>query len=143
MTAPPIIARHVPFVIVKPDNALAYPLFTDQTTKAPAFAAIPLLPYRSTLYLWKGNDSVYYAQPGIFGATIIFQTNDSETAGNTYFNNTGPVIDIGSPDTVIAKQNEALITSLTFFVLMFAAIEVRARRPLAKWYDRLYLTGST
>jgi hypothetical protein len=69
-----------------------------------------------------GNHKILYLVSGTFTATVVFVLRN----GTELPCATGALFPIESPEIIVARQNEALTTSLTFFVLMFAAIEVRA-----------------
>jgi hypothetical protein len=129
MTANPTLRRHVFFIYADPDNALIWPLETEPGTGAPFLAYVNLRP-TSNPSVWKGTQTIYYAESGIFGVSVFFVRSDSYTASQNYgifTRNLGPIVQILSPDTIIARYNEALTTSLTFFILFFAALDVRPK----------------
>jgi hypothetical protein len=74
-------------------------------------------------YDWIGNHDILYSVSGTFTATVLFELHN----GTELEIPTGAIIPIQSLDVITARQNEALTTSLTFFVLMFAAIEVKVK----------------
>jgi hypothetical protein len=129
MTAPSTLAQHVVSIYVTLDNALIYPLQTDPSSGGPLFAYVNLYPSPDH-YRWSGAQNIYYSQPGIFGATVIFTRNDTYTpwqSATDFPKTIGPIIQIESPDTVTSRHNEELTMGLSCLVIMFAALDLREK----------------
>ena len=144
MTAPSSLAWHVISIYLNLDSALIYPLSTDPTTLGPLFAYVNLY-QASNHYRWSGTQTIIYSQAGSFGATVIFIRNDTHTATQNYgtFDQAiGPIIQIASPDTIIAEQNQGLTLGLTCFILAFAALDLRFKTNRSLSVDRPKATTS-
>jgi len=101
-----------------PDNALAYNSSLQRLIYKYASVLITL----QNGY-WEGEVWVEYFVAGTFGVTFLFYYGGAIAARI----HSGPFYTIGSEDLIAAKYNGALTTSLSLFVLMFAALEVRSR----------------
>jgi len=99
-----------------PDNALAY----NETAQKLIYqyATIPITIQSG---YWQGQLWIEYYASGTFGITFVFNQG-VEIVGRIH---SGPFYTIGSQDLIAAKYNAALTTSLTLFILMFAALDVR------------------
>ncbi len=129
-------------VIVKPDNAFEYPSKAGQVlaqyptpceTPQPGVGCwiVYFVPRSSNLILtrsesnpvvWQGQQDIIYDNPGVYGATVELVTPNTTLAyhANDFFS-------INSQDYAIARRNETLTTSLTYFILFFAAVDVRRK----------------
>ena len=101
-----------------PENALAYNSSSQRLIYKYASVLITL----QNGY-WEGDVWVEYFVAGIYGVTFLFYYGGAIVARI----HSGPFYTIGSEDLIAAKYNGALTTSLSLFVLMFTALEVRSR----------------
>jgi hypothetical protein len=79
--------------------------------------------------IWQGVNTIEYSTAGQFGLTISFYNQKFIHSGILFTGvtmHTFPFITIISPDTLEIQRNNAVTISLTLFILMFAAIDVRA-----------------
>lgn len=126
------LKNHVKKIVVFPNQAMPYPsperlpYPIDPGGMLPQFIAF-MLESDPTSNAWFGrNYTIQYRVPGSFGMFIeLYKSSDDDVPIKSI--QTDALYTIGSEDTVIAKHNEALTTSLTFFVLAFAALEFRSK----------------
>ncbi|HKM50011.1 MAG TPA: hypothetical protein VJZ75_02410 [Candidatus Bathyarchaeia archaeon] len=81
--------------------------------------------------VWSGQETIIYVVSGTFGVTLVFTPFN----GSPLTFHSQPLFTITSEDTTIARQNEALTASLTFFILFFAALDVRPAEPKSDGTD--------
>jgi hypothetical protein len=77
----------------------------------------------------EGNDTLQYSTAGQFGLAISFYNLTTTKGGSRYTGftvHTPPFITIISGNTLDTQHNNAVTVTLTLFILMFAAIDVRA-----------------
>jgi hypothetical protein len=113
MRACPVFASDVNIVWVTMENA--------QDGSSSSSPAKVVMDYNQNAGSWLGSHKITYLVSGTFTATLVFYLRN----GTELPYPTGTIIPVESPETIVASQNEALTTSLSFLVLMFAAIEVR------------------
>jgi len=116
MDACPVFAEDVVYVWVEMENALE----TLGVFSRPVVARV-VMEWNDNASSWVGSHKVIYLVSGTFTATVAFYLRNTTTLHYP----TGALFPIDSPEIIMARQNEALTTSLSFFVLMFAAVEVR------------------
>ena len=119
MTACPFLVNNTNFIFVRMENALEAGFRSNNPINALVLMTYTGYPGFDDFV---GNHTIMYSMSGTFTATVIFCLHD----GTELAFATGALFPIESPEIIIARQNMALATSLTFFVLMFAAIKVRA-----------------
>jgi hypothetical protein len=104
-----------------PDNAMYYNVTSHSIARA--FTAIELGSLSGGL-TWYGFGYIEYSVAGTFGVTFWFYE------GNTIVSriHSGPLYTVGSQNLIEARYNNALTASLTLFILMFAALEVRIEK---------------
>lgn len=138
-------------VTVKPNNAFEVPLHfgaietqavTSGSVCAPAiiciaqsgipeFSVIPLQPINPVNTTWGGSQNIEFSSSGVYGAEIDLNTpavyhfgNQTVSVPNTTVIDTPPVLEVHSTSGVFAEQNALVETSLTLFILSFAAYEI-------------------
>lgn len=118
MTACSVIVNNTNFIAVRMENALEAGFPSSNPINALVVMTLSELPLFDNFV---GHHRIMYLVSGTFTATVIFVHHDGTESAFA----TGALFPIESPEIIIARQNQALTTSLTFFVLMFAAIEAR------------------
>lgn len=121
MTACPVIVNNTNLIFVRMENALEAGFPSNNPINALVAMTYTGHPGFDNFV---GSHKITYFVSGTFTATVVFVDHDGRESAFA----TGALFPIESPEIIIARQNQALTTSLTFFVLMFAAIEVRIDR---------------
>jgi len=119
MTACDVVVNNTNVILVRMENALEAGFPSSNPINA-----LVVMNYtgRSGFNNFVGRHSILYSVSGTFTATVVFVLHNGAEVPCA----TGALFPIESPEIVVARQNEALTISLTFFILMFAAIEVRS-----------------
>jgi len=120
MTACSVLVNNTNFIFVRMENALEAGFPSSNPINALVLMTDSGYPGFNNFV---GSHTIMYSMSGTFTATVIFCLHD----GTELPFATGALFPIESQEIIIARQNQALTTSLTFFVLMFAAIEVRIK----------------
>lgn len=91
--------------------------------------------------VWQAEENIQYTTAGEFGLAInlfrMYVSPYNVTGWIGYTIHTPPFIPIISADVIKTENNNSLTISLTFVILMFAAIDVRAdTKPEKTYYEQ-------
>jgi hypothetical protein len=136
----PAASVNVSLIFANIDNALI-PTTINNGFLLPEQTFITLQPFQgqgyATTSVWTGSSKAQFQVEGVFGMTLLFYhpkpINQSQPLWEQlhnppfYTQHVQPFIPIGSSSLEVEKKNYELSNSLSFFILFFAALEVRAK----------------
>jgi hypothetical protein len=146
---PPSVLNQTATIGVEPDNAIipsaslnAYsiPVTADFVLKPVSTIKSPnmtIASFPSGYWIWEGSLIIQYQVEGVFGASFLFYHEKQSSVNGVFVPmskppfltlHTAPFIPIGNSFITFEKRNAALTNSLSFFVLFFAAVQMRIKR---------------
>jgi hypothetical protein len=147
--APPSVLDQTGTIGVEPDNAI-FPSASLNAYSIPVTADLVLKPvstvnspnvtiasFPNGYSIWEGSLIIQYQVEGIFGASFLFYHEKQSSVNGLFVPmskpsfltlHTAPFIPIGNSFLTFEKRNAAMTNSLSFFVLFFAAVQMRIKR---------------